>query len=498
MTRTHGHSKRRTVPRPRLRSQDIPHSARVFVNRNLKMTGVRVIGFDMDHTLAIYHPDEFERLAFEAAQRKLVERKGYPEEVLSFPYEHQFVIRGLVVDKEHGNVLKMDRHHYVSRVYHGRTLLSSGERRELYQSKKIPLSVPRFASVDTLFSLPEVALYARLVDFCDRKSRPVDYARLYDDVRECVDLSHQDGSIKDVIQAAPERYVRPDENLPLTLDKFRRHAKKLFLLTNSEPEYTNVVMGVLLSGKLPRYDSWRDYFDVIMVSSRKPQFFVSGEPFRHAEGKDLSTPVPPSARVKFLAGGNATAFEERIGARGDEILYFGDHTYGDILRSKSTLGWRTAMILSELEQEIEASRLAERYAREALNAERSLDRLLSDRDLLEIELASLERKLAEGVGIGPDRDRLKESVAELKEGLRELERRIRRSERRLEASSEAGEAIFNPYWGPIFKNGTVQSRFAAQLTRFACIYTSRASNFFYYPVRKFFRPHRELMPHDLV
>jgi len=480
-----------------LRSRDIPHAARIFVNRNLKMAQVRAIGFDMDHTLAIYHGEEFERLAFEAARRKLVDLKGYPEEVLAFPYEHRFVIRGLVVDKEHGNILKMDRHHYVSRVYHGKTPLSDADRKELYQGRKIPLSIPRFASVDTLFSLPEVALYALLVDLCDRRDACADYARLYDDVRECVDLSHQDGSIKDVIQAAPERYVRPDENLSLTLDKFRRHAKKLFLLTNSEPAYTDVVMGFLLSGKLPRYDVWRDYFDLIMVSSRKPKFFVSDEPFRHVEGPRENEPVDPHARVKFLAGGNASALEARIGAHGDEILYFGDHTYGDILRSKSTLGWRTAMILSELEQEIEAGRLAERFAREVWNAERSLDRLLSDRDLLEIELASIEKRIAERSGGRDELERSREQITELKEGLRELDRRIRRAERRLEIGSAAGEAIYNPYWGPIFKNGTIQSRFAAQLTRFACIYTSRASNFFYYPVRKFFKPHRELLPHDL-
>lgn len=38
---------------------------------------------------------------------------------------------------------------------------------------------------------------------------------------------------------------------------------------------------------------------------------------------------------------------------GDRILYVGDHMYADILRSKRTLGWRTCLIIPELEHELE-------------------------------------------------------------------------------------------------------------------------------------------------
>ena len=31
----------------------------------------------------------------------------------------------------------------------------------------------------------------------------------------------------------------------------------------------------------------------------------------------------------------------------------GDHIYGDILRSKKTLGWRTMLVVPELESELE-------------------------------------------------------------------------------------------------------------------------------------------------
>ncbi len=34
------------------------------------------------------------------------------------------------------------------------------------------------------------------------------------------------------------------------------------------------------------------------------------------------------------------------------MLYVGDHIYGDILRSKKTLGWRTMLVVPELESEL--------------------------------------------------------------------------------------------------------------------------------------------------
>ena len=67
-------------------------------------------------------------------------------------------------------------------------------------------------------------------------------------------------------------------------------------------------------------------------------------------------------------GGAPIVFRRRrLGLRGGawgstatSVLYWGDHTYGDILRSKKSVGWRTAMIIPELEEEI--STVTERAA----------------------------------------------------------------------------------------------------------------------------------------
>lgn len=64
-------------------------SSDVFCNRELRLGGIRAIGFDMDYTLAQYQQPAFDKLAFEGAKEKLVKKLGYPEEVLNFEYNHK-------------------------------------------------------------------------------------------------------------------------------------------------------------------------------------------------------------------------------------------------------------------------------------------------------------------------------------------------------------------------------------------------------------------------
>lgn len=41
-----------------------------------------------------------------------------------------------------------------------------------------------------------------------------------------------------------------------------------------------------------------------------------------------------------------------LGAKGRDVLYVGDHIYGDILKSKKKRGWRTFLVVPELGQEL--------------------------------------------------------------------------------------------------------------------------------------------------
>ena len=73
---------------------------RVFVNRNLRMDQIEVIGFDMDYTLALYNQPRLEALSAACTLDKMIARRGYPESLRQLPYDARLAIRGLVVDRD--------------------------------------------------------------------------------------------------------------------------------------------------------------------------------------------------------------------------------------------------------------------------------------------------------------------------------------------------------------------------------------------------------------
>lgn len=45
-------------------------------------------------------------------------------------------------------------------------------------------------------------------------------------------------------------------------------------------------------------------------------------------------------------------FSAVMGTYGSEVLYVGDHIFGDILKSRKALGWRTFLVVPELLHEL--------------------------------------------------------------------------------------------------------------------------------------------------
>lgn len=55
--------------------------------------------------------------------------------------------------------------------------------------------------------------------------------------------------------------------------------------------------------------------------------------------------------IPFVAG-SCDVFTQLIGAKGKDVLYVGDHIFGDILKCKKMRGWRTFLVVPELDQEL--------------------------------------------------------------------------------------------------------------------------------------------------
>lgn len=475
---------------------------RIFVNRTLRFDHSRLVGFDMDYTLLPYRKTSMEALSFELTVKKLVENYGYTQALYDLPYDPRFVVRGLVVDKKHGNIIKLDQYNHVGRVYHGRRMLSKEERRKLYRTAKIRLDSPRYHWIDTLFALPEAALYADIIDLFEKRldRKRIDYRALFTDIRSAIDECHRDDSLKAVIKADFDRFVEVDPDLPMCLHKLRSSGKRVFLLTNSFWDYTNAAMTHLLNGRLAEYPTWQNYFDFIIVGASKPAFFTEDRPFLEVNKKTGEVSTERAERFErqhVYQGGCIADFDKFVHAHGDEILYVGDHIYGDIIRSKKDTLWRNALVLTELEDELQA-------AKGVANAQADLLDLEERRFLLEHEVTQHRLRIAaieHALDDGPDRDEAEnDELMKQRRDLRLSNDRLRKKLKKVlskrQELSDAVDAAYNPFWGSVFKEGAGNSAFGRQVELYACIYTSRVSNLLFYSPAQYFRAPRHWMAHE--
>jgi HAD superfamily 5'-nucleotidase-like hydrolase len=480
---------------------------KIFVNRNLRLDKIEVIGFDMDYTLAIYKKLKIEELAFNLTVEKLVEKRGYPEAIRSVRYEADRVIRGLVCDKKRGNIFKMDRYGHIGRVFHGAHEMAKEDRIKLYRTKKVELDSYNYAWVDTLFSLPEACLFSQLVEFWDTLPdgdgvKKPSYRQLYQDIRESIDEAHADNSLKSVIKKNPEVYIEREVELAHALHRFRSSGKRLFLLTNSWWDYTSCVMSYLLDGVLEGYPSWRNYFDYIVVGAAKPAFFVKRNPFLRVDdtnGGELAKDAAANLeRGKVYHGGNLRDFERLAHFAGERILYVGDHIYGDILRSKKSSLWRTAMIIPELEDVVWHQDLFAADLTRFAELEDEMRRIDYEINYYKLLLSSLARLREAGDGAIPeDEDRsLKEATQYAREALDRLKAQLRNMVKEHHEIERRVDTSANRYWGLTFCEGSETSLFGKQVEDYACVYTSRVSNFLFYSPIQYFRSPPHLMPHE--
>ena len=500
------------------------HAAKIFCNRSLNMSKISSIGFDMDYTLAMYNPATFEQMSYDETVKKLVSAYGYPKQLLeTLKFDPNYMVRGLVVDKKRGNILKMDRHSYVKVAYHGFEALNTDDRLRTYcdVSKRPSYDGVDFSALDTLFSMGEAYLFSQLVEAKDSGKykflKEKEYMKMYDEIRAAVDLCHRDGSLKHAVAANPAKYMDSGEEIVPLLKALRASGKKVFLLTNSLWDYTNVVMNFLCSNKVGKEKTleWLELFDVVVTGAAKPTYFANESATIYEvdtkthllRNTDNGAPLTPIGAVEDQTHQQALASGLRatgVGAAkvyqggsylhlhamldidyGSKLLYVGDHIYGDIVRSKKTIGWRTMLIVPELAHEIEILEA---------NKEKPhvLRRLRTLRDALDDQVARHAWLVQNSSSAGASDVDKEKHMDELSRA-RDMSRTARTAHR--EGMREY-HGKFHYVWGQMMKAGSQSSRFASQLERYACLYTSHVRNMFGYSPQKVFRATEDIAPHD--
>jgi HAD superfamily 5'-nucleotidase-like hydrolase len=449
----------------------------VFINRVLNMKNIKVIGFDMDYTLVRYHADAFEELTHRLAARRLSERSDYPDSVKDLKFDFQRAIVGLVIDKRNGNLLQVSRHGKVKIAFHGLEALDYHRMQQSYQETAIDLRDPDFQSLDTSFAISYGVLFSQLVQMKSDGADLPSYHDLADDVNQAIDTLHQDDSLKSRVRKDFSRFIVKDPRIAGMLERYKDYGKKLMIITNSDYAYTRKLMDYSLNPYLKKHKSWQELFDIVITFADKPRFFEQKGRFLKIdpESETMSNHTE-AVDSGIYQGGNFSKLQKDLGYSGSEILYLGDHIYGDVVSIKKSCNWRTALVLGDLEDEIQG-------LRESRSIQEEINDLMGEKLKLEKEINSLDSRRYEGENIRHS------NITPLFDSVDKLNSRI---------SELLGQykAFFNPYWGEILRAGFDESRYAEQVEKYACVYMTKVSDLYDYSPKTYFRPYRRIMPHE--
>lgn len=455
--------------------------ANVFCNRTLNMKRINYIGLDMDHTLVRYKSKNFEGLAHKIMCETLVAKKNYPKSILKLTFDFDSAIRGLVIDKAKGNLLKLSRHTAIRQSSHGLQPIAYNQQNQIYKSTYIDLKDSNYDKVDTSFSISFANLFAQLVDLKNTGRYPTlpNYMTIADDLNEALDQAHRDGSLKNVVREKLSDFIIKDAELVQGLERYLKHDKKFFIVTNSDYSYAKLLLEYAIDPFLKGGKTWKDIFSFVIVSASKPSFFFSDTPFEKID-TNTGQSIPHSTHLTpgTYQYGNANLFTSHLKLDPDEILYIGDHIYGDIVRLKKDCAWRTALVVEELDREIRSFRRAQPFV-DKINA------LMARKIPLEVQIDELISKKIE-TGSSTYEKKINSLIAQ-----------SAKIDKKIGPLIKAHTALYNRYWGEVMRAGIEESYFAYQVERFACIYMARLSHLLKLSPRSYFRSNKRPLPHEL-
>uniref|UniRef100_A0A8C1KQC2 5'-nucleotidase domain-containing protein 1 n=1 Tax=Cyprinus carpio TaxID=7962 RepID=A0A8C1KQC2_CYPCA len=320
-----------------------------------------VIGFDLDHTLCRYNLKETSRLIYESFARYLVEHKGYDKDLLHLtPATWDFCFKGLVVDLEEGNLVKLAEDGTVLRLifelssYYQITFLA------LICDLVLSFVAAKYYFYDNYFDLPGALLCARAVDMLNKQGAEIT-SDFWKDIVAAIDHNYNTSAFREdtgtyfpSVKRCPGRYLQPcSDAVKRWLRSMKNSGKILLLITSSHSDYCRLVCEHILGS------DFEELFDIIITNALKPGFFSlvpQQRPFRTlVDDVEESEGLPSLEKPGWYSQGNWPHLHELLknmtNKTEPKVVYFGDSMRSDMFPACSFGKWETVMIVEEMEGE---------------------------------------------------------------------------------------------------------------------------------------------------
>ena len=445
----------------------------IFVNRNINMNHIKTIGFDMDHTIIRYKTKAFETLTHQKAIEVLISKCNYPKCLKNLAFEEKRAIQGLIIDTICGNLLKISRYGEVKKAYHGEARLDTYSMQKIYRNRVVHLYEERFYSLDTSFSISQGVLYGQLIELKKQGILTHSFSQIHRDLTYAIDLVHINGDLKTIVKNNIQNFIHQDPELASHLEYYKSFGKNLIIITNSDYPYCKLLMDYAIQPFLKKYNCWSELFDITITFARKPHFFTTSSPLLKINPKDGTMsnhfgPIGPG----IYQGGSAGRLQQSLGHADHEILYLGDHIYGDVVSLKKNFHWRTALVLEPLWEEVQTFKRCQPI----LN---TVEKIRKEKEAL---MAKIHGKKSRPIS---------------QNEMQSIQKKIQQIDQENGLLSLQYKQHFNPYWGELMRAGQEESRFADQVEKYACLYMARALDLMKSSPKNNFYPKRRILPHEI-
>lgn len=320
-----------------------------------KFTDYDCIGFDLDNTLLRYNITNLVHREYEILAKFLVTERRYSAKHLLKPLtddDLDFMQKGLLLDVERGNILRVSPDGVIRRACHGSHLLSTDKIKEIYPEQKWeiidtfcnnmlatwnpPLS-EKMRSLLDYFDIPTSVVFARTIDTLDEESgSSLDKYNVWPDILDGLiymfskDNFHLNKGIIGDIKKSPEKYLHKCS--PNTISWLREIKKKsaTFLLTGSYVDFATFTASYALGR------DWQSLFDIVICNAKKPGFFANSRPFFTVINNQETCCVTSKdlKRGEIYSQGNWNKLSEFLvsitGKADQRCLYVGDNLIQDI------------------------------------------------------------------------------------------------------------------------------------------------------------------------
>ncbi|XP_077157682.1 5'-nucleotidase domain-containing protein 1 isoform X2 [Paroedura picta] len=330
-------------------------------------------------------------LIYESFAEFMVAEKGYDKELLNVPLESwDFCCKGLVLDMEDGNFLKLAQDGTILRASHGTKHLTSEEilekygRREWKHFKTMSGMVSRSAKYyvyDNYFDLPGALLCARIVDSLNQHNASQKYD-FWKDMIAAIQHNYKTSAFKGShfrkpcgvtgstkkhqkkareqeencgtyfpeVKRNPDKYIQScPESVKKWLRKLKDSGKILLLITSSHSDYCRLLCEHTLG------NDFAELFDIVITNALKPGFFSqppNQRPFRTLENDEEQEVLLSLDKPGWYSQGNSSHLYELLkkitGKLEPKVVYFGDSMHSDIFSAHHYSNWETVLILEEL------------------------------------------------------------------------------------------------------------------------------------------------------